>query len=237
MSTPSFKGFPQGSVRLTSIPGPFFSELLPAIDHLGELKLSVYVFWRLDLQEDAFRYLRRSQILEDERFMQGLGPTPEAAQACLDESLQRCVRRGTLLLASVELEEGVVDFYFLNSPKGRAAVEAITRGQWRPSGDPQAPLDLSLDRPNIFRLYEEHIGPLTPLIAEMLGEAEDSYPASWIEDAFRIAVENNARSWKYIRAILDRWQEGGRDARKDRRDVEKDRRRYVEGEYSDFIEH
>jgi DNA replication protein DnaD len=67
-------------------------------------------------------------------------------------------------------------------------------------------------------------------------DAEETYPAQWIEDAFRLAVENNVRRWNYVQAIC-RWQEGGRDDRKDRRDTEKDRRRYVEGEFSDFIEH
>jgi DNA replication protein DnaD len=75
------------------------------------------------------------------------------------------------------------------------------------------------------------------MIADKLGEAEDTYPAHWIEDAVRIAVENNARRWSYVEAILKRWQEGGRDERTDRRDTEKDRRRYVEGEFSEFIEH
>jgi DNA replication protein DnaD len=53
----------------------------------------------------------------------------------------------------------------------------------------------------------------------------------------RIAVENNARSWSYVQAILRRWQEGGRDERRTEGDSEKDRRKYVEGEFSDFIEH
>jgi DNA replication protein DnaD len=75
------------------------------------------------------------------------------------------------------------------------------------------------------------------MIADKLGEAEDNYPAQWIEEAVQIAVENNVRRWSYVEAILKRWQEGGRDERTDRRDTEKDRRRYVEGEFSEFIEH
>ena len=58
-----------------------------------------------------------------------------------------------------------------------------------------------------------------------------------LEDAMRIAVERNKRNWRYTAAILKRWQEEGRDERKNRQDTEKDRRRYIEGEYSDFIEH
>jgi DnaD/phage-associated family protein len=233
----SFKGFPEGKVQLTRIPDPLLTDLLPEIDHLGELKLILYAFWRLEHMEGAFRYLRRENFLEDQRFMNGLASGNIEAEAALNEALQRCIQRGSLLEASLELEGGKQTLYFLNSPKGRAAAQAIQRGEWRYTGDPQSPLGLSLDKPNLFRLYEENIGPLTPMIADKLGEAEDNYPAQWIEEAVQIAVENNVRRWSYVEAILKRWQEGGRDERTDRRDTEKDRRRYVEGEFSEFIEH
>ena len=41
---------------------------------------------------------------------------------------------------------------------------------------PAPPADAARRAAEIFRLYEENIGPLTPLIAETLGEAEDTYP-------------------------------------------------------------
>jgi DnaD/phage-associated family protein len=126
--------------------------------------------------------------------------------------------------------------YFINSPRGRAAINAIENGEWRPTGDSQRPVEV-VAQPNIYRLYEENIGPLTPLIADALREAEATYPLQWIEDAIRISVENNVRNWRYTAAILERWQIEGRDERKDRQDTQKARRRYVEGEYSDYIEH
>lgn len=229
-----FKGFPEGKTHLTPLPGPFFRELLPQIEHLGELKVTLYAFWLLDHLEGTFRYLRRAHFLQDAGFMRGMGETPQAAEAALDEALECCVQRGTLLRVSLALTEGKEDFYFLNSPKGRAAVQALRNGEWRPSGDEVAPLEIGAEPPNAFRLYEEHIGPLTPMIAEALQEAEQLYPARWIEDAFRIAVESNVRNWRYIQAILRRWQEKGRDERtQDRRDTEKDRRRYAEWENAD----
>lgn len=232
----AFKGFTEGKFHLTPIPGPFFSELLPTINHLGELKLTIYVFWRLDRMEGTFRYLRRGDFASDTRFMGGLASTTEEAEGILDAALELAVSRGTLLESTIALEAGPEKFYFLNTPKGRAAIQAIQRGAWRPSSDPQMPVELGLEQPNIFRLYEEHIGPLTPMIAEILGEAEETYPLPWIEDAIRIAVENNKRNWRYVAAILSRWQEEGRDDRKDRRDTEKNRRRYIENEFSEFIE-
>jgi DnaD/phage-associated family protein len=69
------------------------------------------------------------------------------------------------------------------------------------------------ERPNIFRLYEANIGPLTPMMAEMLKEDALEYPAQWIEDAVSEAVERNIRNWRYVRAILKTWKEKGREDR------------------------
>lgn len=232
-----FRGFPPGKVRFTRIPAQFFSELLPQIDHLGELKVMLYTLWRLDRMEGSLRYLRESDFIEDERFMVGLDDEPDKAKGLLSESLARAVKRGSLLKVEVEVENGPQHLYLLNTPRGQAAVQAIQRGEWQPSGNQDFPIELGLERPNIFRLYEEHIGPITPMIAESLKEAETTYPVRWIEEAVRIAVENNARRWRYIEAILRSWREEGRDERRHQKGTRKDRRKYVEGEFSDFIEH
>ncbi len=232
-----FTGFPEGKMHFTGIPDLFFGSLLPKIDHLGELKTTIYAFRLLHGMEGAFRYLRRENFSQDPVFMQGLAEDPEQAGNILDEALSLCIERKTFLRTSIELETGHQDLYFLNSPKGRAAILAVEAGEWRHSGDADAPVEPIPQAANIYILYEENIGPLTPMIADTLQEAEQSYPYAWIEEAVRIAVENNVRRWTYVEAILKRWQEGGRDERTDRRDTEKDRRRYVEGEFSDFIEH
>jgi DnaD/phage-associated family protein len=234
---PGFPGFPEGKVRLTPIPEMFFEALLPQINHLGELKLMLHAIWRLSQMEGDFHYLRRADLAADGLLTEGL----QAAGSELGEALDRAVARGALLEARFELESGEEPLYFLNSPKGRAAVQAIQDGRWRATGKPESPIQVGREPPNIFRLYEENIGPLTPMIAEALKEAEDTYPIDWIEDAIRIAVERNKRTWRYAVAILERWQREGRDARRqkpeDRRDAEEDRRRYIQGEFSDFIEH
>jgi DNA replication protein len=221
----------------TRIPAPFFSELLPIIDNLGELKVTLYCFWTLQRKEGKHRYLTTRDFLEDDAFMRGLGHPRRVAEAALEDALERAAARGTLLHVSVEGAEGEEDLYFLNTARGRAAVEAITRGQWRP-GEADAPVELTLsvERPNVFVLYEQNIGPLTPMIADALRDIEDEYPEAWIEEAVQTAVLNNARSLAYVRAILERWQAEGKDRARYRGDAEKDRRRYVEGKYADYIE-
>jgi DNA replication protein len=235
-----FKGFPAESKgHSVPLPTAFFSELLPQIDQLGELKVTVHAFRLLEQKEGAFRWLRRADFARDQRFMLGMGTTRAEAETALDEALGRATERGTLLRVDQEDDEG--EIYFLNSPKGRAALRALQNGQWRPIS-----VTLPAGRqvpppPNIFSLYEENIGPLTPLLADALKEAEDTYPNEWIADAIRIAVEKNKRSWRYIGAILERWRREGRYGKKetqqDRPDSAEDRRRYVEGEFSEFVEH
>ena len=46
-----FSGFPKGKTRITPVPNLFFSELMPFIDDIDELKLTLYCFWRLGLKE------------------------------------------------------------------------------------------------------------------------------------------------------------------------------------------
>jgi len=226
-----FEGLPGGKTKFDRIPSRFFSDLLPKIDHLGELKVTLYVLWRLDRMEGDIRYLTIQEFLDDTRFISGLADSFEGGSAILGETLGRCVKRASLITANVYKQGEEIALYFFNSQKGRAMVEAIQKGEWRPEIDSSAvPFELVPERPNIYALYEENIGPITPLLAEALVEAEDEYPANWIEEAFRIAVEKNVRNWRYIEAILRRWQERGYDVREDRRDTEKIGQQYADWE-------
>lgn len=240
-----FKGFPEGKTRQIPLPVGFFRDLLPQIDHLNELKVIVYFFYRLETLEGGFRFISRADFEADEGFISGLGSSRSNALEALEEALALAVKRGVLL----EADTGSVGephrkdnlLYFLNSPKGRAALRAIQSGQWHPAAPGQTQTPPPREAPNVFRLYEENIGPLTPLLSETLTEAEDTYPAEWIEDAIRIAVERNKRTWRYVAAILERWQREGKYDRKEklenRQDSPESRRKYVEGDYSDFVEH
>ena len=232
-----FKGFPAGRVQFTFMPEQFFTELLPAIDHLGELKVLLYFFWRLGRMEGSFRYLQLGDLLKDEKFMAGMGAAKKQRQLEVIESIRRAKERGTLLSARVDMDGEEMTLYFLNTVRGQAAVKAIENGKWQPSGDPEYPITLDMEKPNIFILYEEHIGPLTPMIADALRDAEKQYPADWIEDALRIAVERNVRNWRYVNAILVSWKNEGKNERRDQRDDQEDRKKYIKGKYSDFVKH
>ncbi len=218
--TNKFRGFTD-SETFTQLPDGFFHHLLKDIHDADELKVTMYFLFRVEHMDSPFRTLSKMDFEVKEL---GLG----AAE--IKSGLEKAVKRGSLL--KVQKDANV--YFLLNSPRGRAAVEAIGSGQWDPSSKTSAP---PMERPNVFKLYEENIGPLTPLIADALKDAEGMYQAEWIAEAIELAVKNNKRNWKYCEAILKRWKEEGRGEKQDRRDTEKDRRKYVEGKYSDFIEH
>ena len=212
-----FSGF-TSSETFTQIPDSFI-HLLKEIDDAAELKVTLYAIWRIEHIEGHFR-----AMCEADFETESLGMSLEEIQLGLEKSIER----GTMLKAEHEAEV----FYFLNSPRGRLSAEAFAKGQWRESAKiMSAPRSKS----NIFKLYEENIGALTPLLSDMLREAEKNYPSAWFEEAFEIAVSRNIRNWKYVEAILARWKEKGKDERKDQQDIVKDAKRYTDSDFSEFI--
>ena len=229
----TFPGFPDDITTQIRIPEQFFHQVLLATNNLDELRLTLYIFWRLERMEGLFRYVRYTDLLKDKHLVDSINKDPDKARSVLQAALNRTIKHGILLQADISTDEGQEKLICLNSPRGRAVVGAIQRDEWRASDKLDQSFEIYSEHPNIYKLYEANIGPLTPMIADALRDAENTYQADWIEDAFRIAVERNKRNWHYIEAILHRWQEGGRDDRKDqqaRRDTEEARRRYGEWE-------
>src|SRR6187401_2324338 len=102
MTMKGFAGFSDGKVRTVALPETFFTELLPLVDHAGELKVTLYAFWRLSLKAGQYRFVQRSDFADDELFMQGLSPSPRQSGEALDDALERAESRGTLLRVVIE---------------------------------------------------------------------------------------------------------------------------------------
>lgn len=228
-----FNGFPAGELRFTSVPDLFFARLLPQIDSLAELKVTLHFLWVHYRQ--ARQVISFGELLADETLVQSLALIDEDIEKALIQGLNRAVERGTLLYAQIEDEIGSHDLYYLNSERGRQAhakVEAGELGVVATSGAEVAP---PAKRPNIFELYEDNISLISPIIADELKDAEATYPPEWVEDAFKIAVENNVRKWSYIRAILERMATAGRgDPQKQK---ESSKPWYTDEEFRELIQH
>ncbi len=234
-----FAGFPPGDVRYTPVADLFFSELLPQIDSMPELKVSLHVLWLLHRQRGQQRCVSEDELRCDGVLLRGLKRPGDSPERLLEDGLERAVARGTLLRLDAHTADGEEQsWYFLNSEAGREAMDQVRRGELvlSPAAVLEEPL-VEVERPNIFVLYEQNIGTLQPMIAEELQEAEDSYPTAWIEEAFRIAAEQNVRKWRYIHAILERWAAEGKDDGEGRPGSEEDRYRYIKGRYKDYVKH
>ncbi|HDN80616.1 MAG TPA: DnaD domain protein [Chloroflexi bacterium] len=237
MSRKGFGGFPAGKLSVIRIPDLFFSELFPYIDNLPELKVTLYIFWRIEHQRDRRPYVSFEEMASDPLLLEALDSGGTSPLDTLRKGLERAVSRGTLLLLKVEDGGEEKELYFLNSERGRQALEKARKGELDLEALPQGQVTLKQARPNIFTLYEQNIGLISPLIAEELLEAEESYPAEWIEEAFKIAVERNVRNWKYIKRILERWATEGKDDGKAGRAPEEDRYSILRGKYARYIKH
>jgi len=233
-----FSGFPAGKVQQTPLPDMFFSQLLPQMDDLAELKLTLHVFWRLYRQKGEPRFVDEESLQRDTLLLESLRMPGRSPKDSLAEALERAVARQTLLSLSVRVDNEDRTWYFPNTDRGRRAVARFRAGIWNmedvtiiPETETQPET-----RHNIFSLYEQNIGLLQPLIAEELREAEEVYPREWIERAFRIAAQRNVRHWRYVQAILKRWASKGMDNGEDRGDTEEEWRRRIEQQFRDSIE-
>jgi DNA replication protein len=208
-----FSGFPDGKVLVTPLPNLFFSELLPAIDDLAEVKVTLHIFWLIANRKNRVLHVTASELRGDRTLMQSLGDAD-----ALERGLDAAVERATLL--RVEAKD---DVYFVNTEAGRKAFEKFESTAEPARIEPaRAP-----KRANIFKLYEDNIGVLTPMIVEDLKEAEKEYSSEWIAEAIKIAVENNKRNWRYISKILTNWKSEGRDETKKRKHWYDDYSKYV----------
>jgi DNA replication protein len=213
-----FKGFTD-SETFSVIPDKFFHQLLKQIEDVAELKVTLFLIWRIEHMEGPFRALNKMDF-----DVKDLGLAADE----ITLGLEKAVKRESLL----KIQKDTAVYFLLNSPRGRAGVDAIKTGRWNPKATVSVP---PVERPNIFKLYEENIGPLTPLIADMLKEAEEFYREEWFEEAFTIAVKNNKRNWKYVEAILKRWKEEGTHGQKNQQSSEKGSERYTDSQFSEFL--
>ena len=242
-----FSGFPAGKLATTPVPNQFFSELLPLVDNLAELKVILHLFWLIGRKTGTLRYARLDELLRDRRLLDGLatahrGTASTSGEAALRDGMERAVARGALLHVTVQRAGAATEeWYMINSANGREVLEKLRGGELDLLADLGEDVQLQSERPPIFVLYEQNIGLLTPMIAEELRDAEKTYPADWIADAFREAVELNKRSWRYVLRILERWRTEGRGDRAPSgspTETTADRKRlYVPKGYEDIVEH
>jgi DNA replication protein len=187
------------------LPESFFTQVLPKIQDLAELKIALYVSYLILRKQERPYSITYKELLSHE-IMVTIG------EEALRRALDLTVEHGALLHSTANINGVPEDVYSLTDD-GR-----------------------QLSAVNIFMLYEQNIGIITPMIAEELQEAEKIYPPQWIEEAFKEAVTLNKRSWRYIARILERWASEGKDSGEYKRDIKKDDPdKYIKGKYGHMV--
>jgi DNA replication protein len=229
-----FAGFPSGRVEFTSIPNVFFSALLADITDMAELKTTLHVMAALYRKKGYPRFIRFGELLGNVGLMQSL----QGSEESLRSALKMAVARGTLLNLSFTGEGADDEIYFLNDDAGRQAIAKIDTGELKlPGLKAAAHIPVPAEElPDIFTLYEQNVGMLTPMIADELRDAEKLYPGDWIRDAVKEAVLHNKRNIKYINKILENWSVEGRSDGTYQRDSQKtDPDRFIKGKYGHMV--
>ena len=232
-----FTGFP-AKMEFTPIPNLFFSHLMPQISDITELKTALHIFMAIYIKRGYPRFVSFGELLSNTSLMRSFRQTTKPAEESLSSALELTTKRGTILHLVVDCDGKPEDIYFLNTLSDRQAMAKVQNGELKLPGlkvKTQFPTQTE-ELPNIFTLYEENIGMLTPMIAEELKEAEELYPENWIRDAMKKAVNQNKRKWDYISAILERWTAEGRRDGAYRQDSEKeDPDKYIKGKYGHMV--
>lgn len=237
MSESVFSGFP-ARAEVTPIPNLFFTEVVPQIDSVYELKAILHIFWLLSRRRGYPQFVTGSELSADQMLVRGMEAVDMAREEVLRQALEAAEKHGIILHIRIDRAGQGEDAYLINNDAGRDAVTKIERGDLPHLPPAPARSDIKAGMPgDIFSLYEQNIGMLTPLIAEQLQEAKALYSPDWIEAAFKEAVALNKRSWRYILRILERWATEGKDDGKFGRDTQKgrDREKYVKGKYGHMV--
>ena len=201
-----------GGEEFILLPESFFTQTMPEIDDIAELKVVLCFFYLLHHKQGYHEFITHRELLSH--------CVPVIGEQKFQSGLKSAIEKGVILSLSKDINGRQEEVYFAN----KEAVGRASRGV-----TPAQPL-------NIFALYEQNIGLITPLVAEELKEAAKVYPAQWIEEAFREAVNMNKRSWKYISRILERWASEGKDNGEYRQGIKKGgANKYIKGRYGHLV--
>lgn len=231
-----FTGFP-ARMDFTPLPNLFFSQLLPQIEDMAELKTTLHVFAAVYRKKGFPQFVSLKELQASASLVEGLAGAGEPTELALQKALDAAVKRGTIL--HVRLRDGASeDIYLINSEANRQAVLRIQSGALKLDSLKAAPQEPAAagPPPDIFKLYEDNIGILTPLVADELREAEKLYPEDWIRDAIKEAVAVNKRNIRYITRILERWSTEGKTNGTHQRHPQTGPEKYVKGKYGDLVQ-
>lgn len=180
------------------VPGAYIAQVMRQVGDPSELKVTLLAFHLLSKSRDYPGFVTHGELLLKAASLLGVDE-----MSCI-AAIDAAVERGVFLKMELPSEPEAGVAYFANVEADIEAIERLrSKGSLAGGGEASG-------QPNIFELYEQNIGSITPMMAEELKDAQRTYPPEWVEDAFREAVQGRKQNWKYISRILERWSVEGR---------------------------
>ena len=198
------------NTEYTPVPNPLLGPILEEVQDLAELKVTLRALWMLHRKKGPLKAVTISELAGDRSLLRGLGGGGKDPESEVRRGLGLAMGRGIFVACG---QEGPTQRILLNTERARSAGADLERDPGPAPADNSGELP-DQSKPNIFVLYEDNIGSLSPILAEELKEVESRYSWQWIREAFQIAASENKRSWRYIAGILRRWAAEGKDERK-----------------------
>jgi DnaD/phage-associated family protein len=198
-----------------NLPLNLLTDLIPAMTDVAEIQVTL-VAARLAADIGPIDSpINESRIVRDPSLRRALRVvgSPNEPDNRIATGLELAVGRGALVRFRTIDDKNELVWYCLATQDARLNIQQMVMGRTLPPRElwqsDHAPR-VEPERPTVFRLYEQNIGLLTPIIAEQLVRALERYPREWIEDAIGESVAYNRRNWRYIQRILQQWATAGR---------------------------
>ncbi len=204
----AFDGFPSGA-PVTPLPQALLRDLAPAMSDPAELIVTLFAVEAIGRQRRFPRRVSTAGLREERPLIEALAGMcmDRDVNVAFEQGLSAALRRGSLLIGRAQSAGRWVEWLALNDADGRRAMASA----------PMPPDSAQVHgREAVYgtapEIWQSAFGtPMPPILAEELKAAEARYGADWLHDAFVEAAANNAHSWRYARAILERWETEGRD--------------------------
>ena len=200
-----FQGFPKGA-RYSAIQSHILNGYVEMVGDLAELKTVLRIFWILGNKKGKLRYITPEELCADRILTKSLfADSVEQQKTMVFKALESAVSNKILIKS--KFGQNKVPVYFLNTESNRVLTNSSSQDT-NIAGYDSWEIEKNMTEP--YSLYEQNIGMITPLIADKIREAEETFPTEWISEAITESVNMNKRNWAYISRILTNWQTEGR---------------------------
>src|SRR5260370_34064540 len=129
-----FTGFPPGNNPYARMPEAFFTVLLPEIEDIAELKVTLHLFWLMGQKKGDPRCVSDRELVADKLLLHSLKRQvdPRPPENRLRQALEQPVARGTILRIHLKLlgddsdEEEIIGWDFFNTARNRKVWQELT---------------------------------------------------------------------------------------------------------------